>query len=502
MLEVRSVSKSFGGMLAVDGVSATVERGEILGLIGPNGAGKTTMFNLIAGSLKPSGGDIVLNGRTLRDVPPHARIRLGLGRTFQIPRPFGGMTVLENVLLAGQRQTGERILPNWFLPRRVAEEERRNGAKAIALLELVTLAKLAREPAKILSGGQRKLLELARILMADPEIILLDEPAAGVNPSLLEVIIDKIAEINRRGVTLLIIEHNMELVARLCRRRAGHGPGAHHVRGRAGGGQPRSARDRGVSRRGAGMTASPILAAEEIVAGYEPGVPIVRGVSIQAAPGEIVAILGPNGAGKSTLIKAIAGVVPKFSGRVTLEGADITHRKPHEMVRGGLAFVPQTENVFAAMSVAENLQIAAALLPKSERRARTDAVRAFFPDLDRQMQLRAGRLSGGQRQMLAVARALMVQPKVLMLDEPSAGLSPRLVEIVFAKVKEIARAGVTIVLVEQNARAALAISDRAYVLVDGRNGHEGRAEDLWNDASMARLYLGAAAHPPASEARP
>jgi branched-chain amino acid transport system ATP-binding protein len=218
MLEVRSVSKSFGGMLAVDDISATVARGEIVGLIGPNGAGKTTLFNLIAGSIRPSGGEIVLNGRPLLNAPPHARIRLGLGRTFQIPRPFANMTVLENVLLAGQHQSGERVLPNWFSGRRVAAEERQNVAKAEALLELVTLSKLAREPARILSGGQRKLLELARILMADPEIVLLDEPAAGVNPSLLEVIIDKIAEINRRGVTVLVIEHNMDLVTRLCRR--------------------------------------------------------------------------------------------------------------------------------------------------------------------------------------------------------------------------------------------------------------------------------------------
>lgn len=218
MLEVRAVSKSFGGMMAVDGVSASVERGEIVGLIGPNGAGKTTMFNLIAGSLRPSGGRIVLNGEPIEKTPPHTRIRLGLGRTFQIPRPFAGMTVLENVLFAAQRQTGERILPNWFLPGRVAFEERRNVERAMSLLALVTLGGLAREPARILSGGQRKLLELARILMADPEIILLDEPAAGVNPTLLEVIIAKIAEINRRGVTFLIIEHNMDLVSRLCRR--------------------------------------------------------------------------------------------------------------------------------------------------------------------------------------------------------------------------------------------------------------------------------------------
>jgi len=218
MLEVRSVSKSFGGALALDNVSASVDRGEIVGLIGPNGAGKTTLFNLIAGSVRPTSGDILLNGEAIQNAPRHARIRLGLARTFQIPRPFAEMTVLENVLLAAQDQLGEQIPPNWFLPRRVAREERRNSEKAMALLELVTLRRLAGEPAKSLSGGQRKLLELARILMADPDLILLDEPAAGVNPALLEVIIDKIAEINRRGVTVLVIEHNMDLVARLCGR--------------------------------------------------------------------------------------------------------------------------------------------------------------------------------------------------------------------------------------------------------------------------------------------
>ena len=250
------------------------------------------------------------------------------------------------------------------------------------------------------------------------------------------------------------------------------------------------------------MTGDPMLVVENVFAGYEPGVPIVRGASIYVSRGEIVAVLGPNGAGKSTLIKAIAGVVPKCSGRVLLNGEDITQQKPHEMVRSGLAYVPQTENVFASMTVEENLQIAAAILPKALRRLRTDAVRGLFPDLARQLQLPAGRLSGGQRQMLAVARALIAEPKLLMLDEASAGLSPRLVEVVFAKVKEVCRAGTTILLVEQNVRAALAISDRAYVLVEGQNRHDGRAADLLSDATVAQLYLGGGARLPRAEARP
>src|SRR5688500_14575223 len=174
------------------------------------------------------------------------------------------------------------------------------------------------------------------------------------------------------------------------------------------------------------MSDSVILAVDDLAAGYEPDVPIVRGLSIQVRAGEIVVILGPNGAGKSTLIKAIAGLVPKFSGRVCLAGEDITERKPHDMVRHGLAVVPQTQTVFAAMTIADNLQLAASVLPQNARRRRMDAMLSMFPDLARQRALRAGRLSGGQRQMLAVARALMVEPKLLMLDEASAGLSPKL----------------------------------------------------------------------------
>jgi branched-chain amino acid transport system ATP-binding protein len=217
MLEVRAVSRHFGGVAAVDAVSMKVKRGEIVGLIGPNGAGKTTLFNCIAGTVRPSAGTILIDGAAVEREPAHARLRRGLGRTFQIPRPFPQMTLIENLLVAAKGQTGERLLPNFLRPGMVAREERANGERAMALLEFVTLDKLAREPARVLSGGQRKLLELARAMMSEPTIVLLDEPAAGVNPSLVETIISRIAEINRRGVAFLIIEHNMDLVARLCR---------------------------------------------------------------------------------------------------------------------------------------------------------------------------------------------------------------------------------------------------------------------------------------------
>jgi branched-chain amino acid transport system ATP-binding protein len=217
VLEVRSVTKRFGGATAVADMSLRVAKDEIVGLIGPNGAGKTTLFNVIAGGFPPTSGTIHLEGTDITPDLPHRRIGRGLGRTFQIPRPFPEMTLLENLLTAAQGQRGERILPNWLTPRRIAREEQANAGKAMLLLEFLGLDRLARQPARILSGGQRKLLELGRVLMADPRIILLDEPGAGVNPSLLSSIIDRIAELNRQGVAFLIIEHNMDLVARLCR---------------------------------------------------------------------------------------------------------------------------------------------------------------------------------------------------------------------------------------------------------------------------------------------
>jgi branched-chain amino acid transport system ATP-binding protein len=218
ILIAEALVKRYGGVAAVDGVSLSVGAGEIVGLIGPNGAGKTTLFDLLTGEQKPSSGRVLIDGRAVESAKPDARLADGLGRTFQIPRPFAGMTLVENVMLGAQNQSGERLWPNWLTPGRVAREERAIFARAMELLKFVTLEELARQPARVLSGGQRKLLEIARALMAEPKLLLLDEPAAGVNPLLLKVIVERMIEINRQGVAILVIEHNMDVIVRLCER--------------------------------------------------------------------------------------------------------------------------------------------------------------------------------------------------------------------------------------------------------------------------------------------
>jgi branched-chain amino acid transport system ATP-binding protein len=227
------------------------------------------------------------------------------------------------------------------------------------------------------------------------------------------------------------------------------------------------------------------LAVESLEAGYEPGLSIVRGASLTVESGEIMAIIGPNGAGKSSLVKAVAGLVPITNGRNLLFGKDITRTPAHRMVFEGLAFVPQTENVFVNLTVAENLELAASIV-----KGNASAVYDLFPDLQRQRRDLAGALSGGQRQMLAIARGLIARPQLLILDEPSAGLSPKMVQQVFSKLRQVRDSGVTVLLVEQNVKAALALADRTAVLVEGKERIVARSADLLNDDRIAELYLG------------
>jgi branched-chain amino acid transport system ATP-binding protein len=232
-----------------------------------------------------------------------------------------------------------------------------------------------------------------------------------------------------------------------------------------------------------------VISLREVVAGYIPEVNILNGVNMEVAPGELIAIIGPNGAGKSTMLKSLFGLIPVRSGEVTYNGQDITRLKAHELVRRGIGYVPQNNNVFPSLSIAENLEMGVFLAPKkyAERLA---FVTELFPRLGERLKQRAGSLSGGERQMLAMGRALMMDPKVLLLDEPSAGLSPALQDQVFIRTRQINRTGVAVIMVEQNARRCLQICDRGYVLDQGRNAYTDTGAALLNDPKVIELYLG------------
>jgi ABC-type branched-subunit amino acid transport system ATPase component len=236
---------------------------------------------------------------------------------------------------------------------------------------------------------------------------------------------------------------------------------------------------------------APLLHVRGVVAGYVRGLPIVHGVSIDVAPREVVTVIGPNGAGKSTLLKAIVGLVGVEAGRVTLGTRDITGLPPHEVIAAGVGFVPQTANVFTTLTIAENL-VAGGHLLRGELAARLERAYAMFPVLAEKRLERARTLSGGQRQMLAIARALMTDPVLLVLDEPTAGLAPLLVDDVFTRLRELAASGVAVLMVEQNAKGALRMSDRGYVLAEGANRVAGPAAQLLGSAEVAAAFLGGA----------
>jgi branched-chain amino acid transport system ATP-binding protein len=232
-----------------------------------------------------------------------------------------------------------------------------------------------------------------------------------------------------------------------------------------------------------------VVRIEDLHAGYVPGVNILNGVGLEVSPGELVGIIGPNGAGKSTMLKALFGLIPVRSGRVLLNGEDITGMAAHELVQRGIGYVPQNKNVFQTLSVQENLEMGMFLRPKDTRR-RMDHVFGLFPRLGERRKQRAGSLSGGERQMLAMARALMMEPEVLLLDEPSAGLSPALQDQVFIRTKQVNATGVSVIMVEQNAARCLQICDRGYVLDQGRNAYTDTGHNLLSDPKVIELYLG------------
>jgi len=505
-LEISDLYKSFGGIHAVNGAEFSVREGSITALIGPNGAGKTTLFNVVTGFYRPQAGAISYKGESIFGQRPHTIARRGMVRTFQITKALAAMPVIDNMLLAGPRQPGESLLGLLTQPRGARARERQLEEHAFELLKTFNLDGKADEYAGTLSGGQRKLLELARALMTEPDMVLLDEPMAGINPTLGRRLLEHIEQLREeRGVTFLFVEHDMDVVMkhsdevvvmaqgaviaqgspddirgdqRVVDAYLGAGPAAEEV------GRPPAGRER------ARKDAEPILSVSGLVAGYTREVDILGGVDIEVREGEIVTIVGPNGAGKSTLMKAIFGLVPPRAGTIELRGSEITGERPHNVTRRGVSYVPQLDNIFPTLTVLENLEVGGIAGLEGPAEERINQMFELFPRLEERRRQQAGTMSGGERQMLAMATALMPEPQVLLLDEPSAGLAPAFVDAIFEKVEDVNATGVTILMVEQNARRALAMSSRGYVLDLGTNRFEGAGSELLADPKVADLYLG------------
>ena len=469
---------NYGGVTALDRLNLEVRRGEIVGLIGANGAGKSTFFNAVSG-LAPTTGSIKYRGVEL--VRRSAAIRSGLGvaRTFQDLGLVRAESVVENVLLAQTwlaqyPAAGGLVGLGTTIP-----TERKLRKRAELALELFGLDHLAKERLGDLPYGTMRIVEIAAAVAAGPDLLLLDEATAGLGPEESHALGDRFLVVrDELGLTLVIVEHHVPLIARVCdycyclesgALIAEGKPDDRHRRPEGRRIVPRSLQ-RGHGRRSVRMNvaAAPMLEIDGLCSGYG-SLQVLFDVTLDVRQGEIVALMGSNGAGKTTTLRAITGLLPRQKGRLRLAGDDITKSSTESLVSRGVALIPEGRGMFRDLTVAENLELGAySVRDKAAIGEATERSYATFPILSERREQKAGRLSGGQQQMLAVARALMSNPRLLLVDEASLGLSPIMTETVFDLIGAARESsGVSVLIVEQNA-AALDLADRAFVLEKGQ----------------------------------
>lgn len=501
LLELIDVKRHFGGIKAVDGVSMQVQAGHVHGLIGPNGSGKSTLVNVISGLYAPSAGQLRLQGKELPKGSLYKVSQAGVARTFQNLQLFAELSALENVMVACAGAY-KKSLPLVLLGLAYTEEKKAQ-ADALALLELVGLAADARTKAKDLPYGAQRFLEIARALARKPKLLILDEPAAGLaHPDVLNLI-GIVRKISAQGVTTILIEHHMSVVNEVCDFVTVLDEGKIIAQGlpdevkrnpqviKAYLGDSKEAV---TSARKLGDTTF-LLRVENLHAGYGAS-EVLSGASFEVKAGSVVALIGANGAGKTTAMRVLSGMLKPSKGRVLLDGKEVQHFGASKIARLGLAHSPEGRKIFAPLSVEDNLLLGAyTRLPKAfgfaaKASGDLDKVYALFPRLLERKKQAAGTLSGGEQQMLAIGRALMANPKIILLDEPSMGLAPVIVQEVFVIINKLKEAGITMLLVEQFAKSALEVADYAYVLEHGRIAIEGTPEELAKNERVLAAYLG------------
>ena len=495
VLHVEHITMQFGGVVAVNDLSMDIYPGEIVALIGPNGAGKTTAFNCITGVYEPTNGRVDFMGEPIVCNHPRGKMKKsyagaeserylslptvsytpdkitkrGIARTFQNIRLFKSMTVFENVLTAMHVRRTSNVFSATF--RANHKEEAAQREKALELLKIVGLDDVKDELATALPYGKQRRLEIARALATSPKLLLLDEPAAGMNPQETLELTAFIRSIRDQfGLTIFLIEHHMNLVMDISDR-------IYVIRA-------------SLTRIWGWTRMRNILEIKNLVVSYG-GIEAVKGIDLKVEEGKIVTLIGSNGAGKSTTLKAVAGLVRPKSGEILLNDANLVGKSTDQIVSSGVTLVPEGRRVFENLTVAENLRIGAYLRkdPLADDLAR---VYDLFPRLKERAWQQAGTLSGGEQQMLAVGRALMAKPKLIMMDEPSLGLAPIVVRGIFEIIREINRQGITVLLIEQNANMALKIADWAYVMQTGSILMQGPGEELAANEEVKAAYLGTA----------
>ncbi|MGI8607975.1 MAG: ATP-binding cassette domain-containing protein [Candidatus Dormibacteria bacterium] len=523
LLEVEGIHRHFGGVRAVNGVSLRIDEGGVFGLIGPNGAGKTTLVNVITGYSRLDQGSVRLGAIELGGKTPDAIARLGVGRTFQTIRLYRDLTAIENVLVGMHpRRKHDTLAQLALLPvLRRGQKERVDEARELLTQVGLDPADCGDRRAATLSYGDQRRLEVARALALRPRLLILDEPAAGMNPSEKERIRNLIKTVSGAGLTVLLIDHDMRLVMGVCDHiavlnfgqkiadgtpaevaanpdvisaylgsRAADAAGADRAPGAGGtgtGATPAAPLAVATAAEGAGV--APLLRVSELHVSYG-AVRAIHGVSFTVARGEVVALIGANGAGKSTILNTLSGLLRPTQGEAVFDGLDLATAGSQQVVRHGLVQVPEGREVLARLTVEENLALGGWGQRGQSVREGVQSMMERFPILAQRRSLPAGQLSGGEQQVLAIARGLVARPRLLLLDEPSLGLAPQMVDRIFDIILEIRTEGTTILLVEQNALRALEIADRGYVVETGQILLSGTGAELLRNAEVRKAYLG------------
>ena len=510
-LECRDVTVRFGGLVALRDVDLSLPPAATVGLVGPNGAGKSTLFGVLSGLLKPTTGKVFLHGEDVTTLRPQERAARGLARTFQHPELFSGLTVRQHLVLAHRVKTvKKRVWSDIFTLGSLKRPDPVETERVDELIELLGLQGIAGRAALGLPLGSARLVELGRALSVAPSVLLLDEPSSGLDSAETEQFEQTLARVaEQRGISVLLVEHDVELVMRMCRTihvldfgtkiaagtpqqvRADPKVKAAYLGEEVGESPPEE------SRVGLGDRAAPEprvppaeVKVEDLSVRYGDAVAL-SGLSFTIAPGQVLAVLGPNGAGKSSLARALSGLVPTSGGRIHLGADEIAGWPADRIRRAGVVHLPEGRGVFRTMTVLDNLRMAVADLPgRAARRDATQLAWELFPALASRRGQMAGSLSGGEQQMLSLARALATSPRLIIADEMSLGLAPLMVDAVFAGLARARSAGISVIMIEQYVHRALAFADQCLVLQRGAVVWHGAAAEA--GAGVLSHYLGEA----------